>query len=82
MHTRTALRAAGLFAAAGAATAAYGCLIERNLFTLRRFDVPVLAPDAEPLRVLHISDLHMMPGGHFFIQTAQPALLPVIARRL
>ena len=27
-------------------------------------------------------DLHMMPGGHFFIQTAQPALLPVIARQL
>jgi surfactin synthase thioesterase subunit len=27
-------------------------------------------------------DLHMMPGGHFFIQTAQPALLPVVARKL
>jgi uncharacterized protein len=62
MRTRTAFRAATLLAAAGAATAAYGCLIERNLFTLRRFDVPVLAPDAEPLRVLHLSDLHMMPG--------------------
>jgi predicted MPP superfamily phosphohydrolase len=24
--------------------------------------VPVLPPDSEPLRVLHISDLHMMPG--------------------
>jgi predicted MPP superfamily phosphohydrolase len=31
------------------------------MFTLRRFDVPVLEPDAEPLRILHISDLHMMP---------------------
>ncbi len=57
-----AFRTARLLAAAGAATAAYGCLIERNLFTLRRFDVPVLAPDAEPLRVLHISDLHMTPS--------------------
>ena len=47
--------------AAGAATFAYASLIERNLFTLRRFDVPVLEPDAEPLRILHISDLHMMP---------------------
>jgi hypothetical protein len=37
-------------------------LIERNMFTLRRIDVPALAPDAEPLRVLHISDLHMMPN--------------------
>jgi predicted MPP superfamily phosphohydrolase len=31
------------------------------MFTLRRFDVAVLEPDAEPLRVLHLSDLHMMP---------------------
>ncbi|MBU2663321.1 metallophosphoesterase [Actinoplanes bogorensis] len=47
--------------AAGAATFAYASLIERNMFTLRRFDVPVLEPDAEPLRILHLSDLHMMP---------------------
>ena len=47
---------------AGAATLAYASLVERNLFTLRRYDVPVLAADAEPLRVLHLSDLHMMPG--------------------
>ena len=50
--------------AAGTATLAYAALIERNLFTLRRFDVPVLAPDAEPLRVLHISDMHITPGQH------------------
>ena len=62
MRMRTAFRAAGILAAAGAATAAYGSLVERNLFTLRRFDVPVLAPDAEPLRILHISDLHLTPG--------------------
>jgi len=47
--------------AAGGVTLAYASLIERNLFTLRRFDVPILEPDAEPLRILHISDLHMMP---------------------
>jgi predicted MPP superfamily phosphohydrolase len=47
--------------AAGSATLAYASLVERNMFTLRRFDVPVLEPDAEPLRVLHLSDLHMMP---------------------
>jgi predicted MPP superfamily phosphohydrolase len=50
-----------LAAAAGGATFAYASLVERNLFTLRRFDVPVLEPDAEPLRILHLSDLHMMP---------------------
>jgi predicted MPP superfamily phosphohydrolase len=62
MRARTGLRLALGAAALGAATFAYASVIERNLFTLRRFDVPVLAPDAEPLRVLHISDLHMTPA--------------------
>src|SRR5262249_10770731 len=59
MKIRTA--AIGI-ATAGAASLAYASLVERNMFTLRRFDVPVLAPDAEPLRVLHLSDLHLTPG--------------------
>jgi uncharacterized protein len=46
----------------GGAALAYGTLIERNLFTLRRFDVPLLDPEAEPLRVLHLSDLHLTPN--------------------
>jgi uncharacterized protein len=62
MRTRTVIRLLGATAAAGAATLAYASLVERNMFTLRRFDVPVLAPEAEPLRILHISDLHMTPG--------------------
>jgi len=62
MSTRTLFRAAAGAAALGTATLAYASLIERNMFTLRRFDVPVLAPDAEPLRILHLSDLHMTPG--------------------
>lgn len=62
MQQRTVLRLAAGAAATGTATLAYASLVERNLFTLRRFDVPVLAPDAEPLRILHLSDLHMMPG--------------------
>jgi len=61
MRKRTVLRLAAGTTAVGAATLAYAALIERNMFTLRRFDVPVLAPDAEPLRILHISDLHMTP---------------------
>jgi predicted MPP superfamily phosphohydrolase len=44
----------------GGAAAAYGGLVERNAFTVRRFDVPVLPPGAAPLRLLHISDLHLM----------------------
>lgn len=61
MRKRPFIAATAALAAAGAATFAYASLIERNQFTLRRFDVPVLEPDAEPLRILHLSDLHMMP---------------------
>jgi len=45
--------------AAGTATVAYATLYERTRWTLRRFDVPVLAPGSRPLSVLHLSDLHM-----------------------
>jgi predicted MPP superfamily phosphohydrolase len=62
MRARTVFRLAAGLAVTGAATFAYASLVERNLFTLRRFDVPILAPDAEPLRVLHVSDLHLTPG--------------------
>ncbi|MEO3776307.1 metallophosphoesterase [Micromonospora sp. B11E3] len=62
MRKRTLFRLAAGTAAVGAAALAYASLVERNMFTLRRFDVPVLPADTEPLRVLHLSDLHMMPG--------------------
>ena len=61
MRKRSLIALGAGVAATGGATFAYASLIERNLFTLRRFDVPVLQPDAEPLRILHLSDLHMMP---------------------
>src|ERR671935_2383825 len=65
MPTHTAVRRLVTGTAVlGAVTLAYASLVERNLFTLRRFDVPVLAPEAEPLRVLHVSDLHLTPGQH------------------
>ena len=48
-------------AGAGAAAFAYGSLIERRAFTLREVSAPVLPPGAEPIRVLHFSDLHMAP---------------------
>jgi predicted MPP superfamily phosphohydrolase len=62
MRKRTLFGLAMGSAVAGTATLAYASLIERNMFTLRRYDVPVLEPDAEPLRILHLSDLHMTPG--------------------
>lgn len=61
MRKRSLIALSAGVAAAGGLSLAYASLVERNLFTLRRFDVPILEPDAEPLRILHISDLHMMP---------------------
>ena len=51
-------------AAAGAGVIGYASVIERNWFALRRYDVPVLAPGARPLRLLHMSDMHLTPGRH------------------
>ena len=45
----------------GAATLAYAAGIERRRWTLRQSTLPVLAAGARPLRVLHISDLHLTP---------------------
>lgn len=48
----------GLAVASGLGVA-YATLIERTRWTLRRVDVPVLAPGSAPLSILHVSDLHM-----------------------
>lgn len=42
----------------------YAALVERNAFVLREVTMPVLTPGSTPLRVLHISDLHMLPNQH------------------
>jgi predicted MPP superfamily phosphohydrolase len=47
---------------AGAGAAGYGWGIERKSFRLRHVDVPILPPGADPLTVLHVSDLHATPG--------------------
>src|SRR4051812_37713407 len=51
-------------ALAGGAALFYGSVIERHAFTLRRFEVPVLSPGATPIRLLHLSDLHIIPRQH------------------
>ncbi len=58
---RTALPLLGAGAFAGAALTAYG-LWESRAFVLRRVAVPVLPAGQRPLRVLHLSDIHMTPG--------------------
>lgn len=64
MIARVARGAAGVLgagAALGAAAAVWGIGIERYLFTVRRHVVRVLEPGARPIRVLHLSDIHMAP---------------------
>jgi predicted MPP superfamily phosphohydrolase len=55
------VRLLGLGVLAGAAGVGYAAGIEVRNFTLRRVDVPVLPPGSKPLRVLHLSDLHLTP---------------------
>ncbi|MFP7759645.1 metallophosphoesterase [Marisediminicola sp. LYQ85] len=60
-RSRSAVVAAASVAAAGAGALAWGALVERNAFTVRHETVPVLAPGARPITVLHLSDIHMAP---------------------
>jgi uncharacterized protein len=63
--TRSTLSAIGTgllgLGAVGAGCLAYAGLYEVNAFRLRRLTVPVLPVGAQPIRVLHVSDLHMTP---------------------
>lgn len=58
---RRVARLTAAVAAVGAACFAWG-LAEATMFRVRRVTVPVLPTDGEPLRVLHISDLHLLPS--------------------
>ncbi|TNC22948.1 metallophosphoesterase [Amycolatopsis alkalitolerans] len=58
----TAARLAAGTATLGAAALGYAVGIERQHWTLREAELPVLAPGSKPIRVLHISDVHMLPG--------------------
>lgn len=53
--------AAGLLGGTAIAVGIWGTLIERNAFALRRLQLPVLRPGSLPVRVLHLSDLHLLP---------------------
>lgn len=51
-------------ALAGVGALAWAAVVEVRWFTLRRFTIPVLAAGEPPLRVLHLSDLHLTPRQH------------------
>ncbi len=48
--------------AVGAAGVAYAACFEVRSFRLRRVEVPVLPPGMRPMRVLQVSDIHMVSG--------------------
>ena len=52
------LGAAGATVAVGAACFGWG-LVEASLYTVRRFDLDILPPGGAPIRILHVSDLHL-----------------------
>lgn len=55
-------KAAAVVAAAGAVCVTYGALVEARWYRLQRVEVPVLPAGAGPIRVLHVSDLHLLPS--------------------
>ena len=54
-------RALGTVVGLGALALAWG-LAEAHAFTVRRVTVPVLPAGSEPVRILHVSDLHITPS--------------------
>ncbi len=63
-RTSVPLTALGGGTVAGAVALGWAAGVEVRSFRVRRVEVPVLAPGSRPLRVLHLSDLHMTPGQH------------------
>ena len=57
-------RAGKALGAAALGVIAWSTLVEPRLFTVRRHTLPVLPAGAAPLRVLHLSDLHLAPWQH------------------
>ena len=64
MSARSTILKNSAAASAGALVAGigYAAVIERNAFVVRELTMPVLSPGSSPLKVLHISDIHMRPG--------------------
>ncbi|GAA1651228.1 metallophosphoesterase [Georgenia ruanii] len=60
MTTHPAARGLGALTLAGLGALGWA-LAEARMYTLRRHEVPVLPAGAAPLRVLHLSDLHLLP---------------------
>lgn len=57
----TPAKVLGLGALAGAAGLGYAAGIEVRNFTVRKVEVPVLPAGSRPVKVLHVTDLHLTP---------------------
>jgi hypothetical protein len=62
MAASAARTAAATAVGAAALAVGYATAIERNAFVVRELTMPVLTPGSTPLRVLHLSDIHMRPA--------------------
>ncbi|MGD8149308.1 metallophosphoesterase [Ornithinimicrobium sp. Y1694] len=62
--TSPLLRTLGTGAALAGGAAAYATWIEPRWFALRRVEVPCLPAGSPTVRVLHVSDLHLVPRQH------------------
>lgn len=60
--TPALMRAGAVVLGSAIAGISYAAIVERNAFVLREVTLPVLTPGSTPLRVLHLSDLHMLPN--------------------
>lgn len=58
------MTAVASLAAVTAGGVVWSTVIERQWYVLRRVEVRVLGPGAWPIRLLHISDLHITPDHH------------------
>ena len=52
---------AGTGALAGAAALAWGTFVEARNFAVRTERLPILPPGGRPFRILHLSDIHLVP---------------------
>jgi len=64
MAERTMKKIAGAAAAVGALGLVYSTVLERRWYVLRRVQAPLLSAGAWPVRLLHLSDLHITPAHH------------------
>ncbi|HRV69798.1 MAG TPA: metallophosphoesterase [Marmoricola sp.] len=58
---RRVAKVAGLGAAVGVGTLAYSAGWELRNFVVRRATIAALPPGAQPIKVLHVTDLHLVP---------------------